>query len=206
MEGSVADVLHSYEYLLVHLQTERDSLAKRAKLPTDTIAHTLLPGIDAALTKLQKYYSLTHLSPAYIISTICDPRRGMKWIEWAWGHKPEWIERVKVVAKEVFDQYKDTSTDLSRNHGVANKAQQWGAWPRKPPVVPSRTVSEEEYESWINFPSISDEEDPMEFWRNNKKQYPTWVRIAFDFLSIPAMSAEIERIFSRYNTLFEDDY
>jgi hypothetical protein len=39
--------------------------------------------------------------------------------------------------------------------------------------------------------------DPMQWWRMNGDRFPTWKRIAMDMLSIPAMSAEIERIFSR---------
>ncbi|TMC16810.1 MAG: hAT transposon family protein [Chloroflexi bacterium] len=36
----------------------------------------------------------------------------------------------------------------------------------------------------------------LEWWKGNAKEYPTLARIAFDLLSIPAMSVEPERAFS----------
>ena len=38
----------------------------------------------------------------------------------------------------------------------------------------------------------------MEYWRTNRKMYPTWAEIAFELLLISAMSAEVERVFSRF--------
>ena len=40
--------------------------------------------------------------------------------------------------------------------------------------------------------------DVVGWWKINEMVYPTLARIAFDLFSIPSMSAEVERVFSRY--------
>jgi hAT family C-terminal dimerisation region len=39
--------------------------------------------------------------------------------------------------------------------------------------------------------------DLIEWWRANERVYPTLVRIAYELYSIPSMSAEVERVFSK---------
>jgi hypothetical protein len=38
----------------------------------------------------------------------------------------------------------------------------------------------------------------MEYWRAHESSWPNLTQMAFDFLAIPAMSSECERIFSSY--------
>ena len=37
---------------------------------------------------------------------------------------------------------------------------------------------------------------PMDYWKANKSKYPILASMAWDILSIPAMSSEVERVFS----------
>ena len=37
---------------------------------------------------------------------------------------------------------------------------------------------------------------PMDYWKANKSKYPILASIAWNILSIPAMSSEVERVFS----------
>ena len=39
--------------------------------------------------------------------------------------------------------------------------------------------------------------DPLLWWRSHQEGYPTLSRLAFDLLSVPAMSTECERAFSK---------
>jgi len=40
--------------------------------------------------------------------------------------------------------------------------------------------------------------DLIALWRANEMIYPTLARMAYELFSIPSMSAEVERVFSRY--------
>ena len=39
-------------------------------------------------------------------------------------------------------------------------------------------------------------DNPLDWWRGRRSQYPQLSKMAFDYLSIPAMSAAVERTFS----------
>jgi hypothetical protein len=61
----------------------------------------------------------------------------------------------------------------------------------------------DQYEEYITDPTISridTKEDDLgvciRFWKNKQHQWPELTQLAFDALSIPAMSAECERCFS----------
>ena len=59
---------------------------------------------------------------------------------------------------------------------------------------------EDEVDQYLDVPVIKVEEnqsfDRLEWWKGNEQVYPTLARMAFDLLSIPAMSVEPERVFS----------
>jgi hypothetical protein len=43
---------------------------------------------------------------------------------------------------------------------------------------------------------VTDRIGLMEYWKSREAQWPCLIQIAYDFLSIPAMSSECERVFS----------
>jgi hypothetical protein len=45
---------------------------------------------------------------------------------------------------------------------------------------------------------------PIQWWRTNEGEYPVLSKLAYDLLSIPAMSAEVERVFSGTKELIRD--
>jgi hAT family C-terminal dimerisation region/Domain of unknown function (DUF4413) len=194
MDGSIADVIPCYHKLLGTLEGLRRTYQKRK----DANGKLLYQGINAAWNKLNKYYTLTDLSPVYMVAVICDPRKKIQWIQWAWEDRPDWIELAKQTVKEVFDQYveKYAPTDgLLEANTVEDVT--WLSWPENDSVR-AQTVYDEEFASYMSLPNINGKGDPMQFWRDNGERFPIWQRIAYDFLSVPAMSAEIERVWSRF--------
>ena len=45
---------------------------------------------------------------------------------------------------------------------------------------------------------------PMDYWKANKSKYPILASMAWDILSIPAMSSEVERVFSGAKLMIMD--
>ena len=61
------------------------------------------------------------------------------------------------------------------------------------------SAGSDEYDDWqcdVNPAADKQVRDPFEYWRQRQMQYPRLSRMAFDVLSIPPASDEIERIFS----------
>jgi hypothetical protein len=69
---------------------------------------------------------------------------------------------------------------------------------RSQSIEQSDTRPLDEYQRWINSPEKNDDlvVDPFNYWRERRATYPRLAQMALDFLSIPAMSAEVERLFS----------
>ena len=66
-------------------------------------------------------------------------------------------------------------------------------------------VVQDELEQYLKAPplAVSIQEANLSFdliawWRANETIYPTLARMAYELYSIPSMSAEVERVFSRY--------
>ncbi|PHH70448.1 hypothetical protein CDD83_5434 [Cordyceps sp. RAO-2017] len=58
--------------------------------------------------------------------------------------------------------------------------------------------AEDEYARWQKdlLPTDSDIRDPREYWHAQRFKYPRLSRMAMDFMTVQAMSAECERLFS----------
>jgi len=195
MDGSIADVLPAFNMLLEHLETERKRLAKSHH-------KTLVQGIDAAWHKLNKYYIITDLSPVYIVAVVCDPRRNMEWIRWAFEKRRDWILAAEKSVKNFFESYRDKSLDDTNIDHVS--AVTFASWPYQAPTAARSARSthvDREYYEYVSLPRIPMEENPLVWLGARKNKFPTWYKIAMDILPIPAMSAEIERVFSRLATL-----
>ena len=65
-------------------------------------------------------------------------------------------------------------------------------------------VVQDELERYLKAPppAVSTQEalsfDLIAWWRVNEMVYPTLARMAYELYSIPSMSAEVERVFSRF--------
>ena len=47
--------------------------------------------------------------------------------------------------------------------------------------------------------------NPLQWWWNHRSEFPILSKMAFDILSIPSMSAELERCFSQAKNLITDE-
>jgi hypothetical protein len=69
-------------------------------------------------------------------------------------------------------------------------------------------VLEDEYSKYISTGTVRAVEGmklhPIQWWRANEGEYPILAKLAYNPLSIPAMSAEVERVFSGTKELITD--
>jgi hypothetical protein len=73
------------------------------------------------------------------------------------------------------------------------------------PATPSRQRVQDKYDRYCSQPLIRDCEEPIQWWlTEGKSRYLYLAKMALDLLSIPAMSDEPERIFSRLGWMISD--
>jgi len=152
------------------------------------------PCCNSGWEKLEKYYSLTDRSPVYIAALVLCPQSKWDYINDNWP-----IECVPDVKQKMLNfwlsSYKSTATEVLipalKDSKPTNTFQQWQQKKEK-------RVDIDEYQRYILSPVLQAVTDPRAWWLEptQRKTYPALSIMALDILSIPAMSAEPERLFS----------
>ncbi|KAF5356700.1 hypothetical protein D9758_013728 [Tetrapyrgos nigripes] len=167
---------------------------------------TLDPAIHAAVSlakkTLNKYYGKFDYSEVYRVAMVLHPHHKLNYFKTA-----EWPESWKNMALEIVrDVYE---RDYKSKMTVENDAMDVDE--PETPVKPSKRNQFDDLPA-LKAPrpdNLSDEldrylksdvekvKDVVEWWHGRKKSYPVLHRMALDYLTIPATSTDVERIFSR---------
>ena len=191
--------------LLEHLE--------KAKLRHQNTSRYLTKCIVLACEKLDKYYSLTDTNPVLYAAVGLHPALKYEYFKYAWAHHSEWIENAKTAVQKLWiSQYKSrtptppasfsnsvTSTTFPP-HDLAYTVSHWRQ--KHMPHIPV----EDELEEFTSTACIVLVQNPREWWAQNQKDYPRLSQMALDILAIPAISSEVERIFSSAGILLDFYY
>lgn len=71
-------------------------------------------------------------------------------------------------------------------------------------VFKRRRVEVNEYQAYLALPLIDENEDPLQWWKNNEQQFKSLAQMARDYLPIPATSVPSEQVFSTGKNLITD--
>ena len=187
-QGSIVSVLLSMDMLLTRLETIKEQSV--------AVSSTFQLSVDAAWAKLNKYYSLTERSPIYVVATILHPCMKMKYFQRHWQDRQDWIDAARSQMNDYFLQYYENSTPIETDI-TRSEIDEW--------CFGSLASTESELEQYLNAPTVILRGDDgfstfniVHWWQGNEHEYPTLSKIAYDIFAVPAMSAEAERVFSRY--------
>jgi hAT family C-terminal dimerisation region len=168
--------------------------------------------MDSALQKLEKYTSLLDVSPYYAMALILHPAHRTRWIQNYW--EKERAEKAIRFAQHLWEKHRDKPllyasiinepiqlSQRSRTKGKEQKEKQnQNAFQRikEQRNQSSRPKSLDEYEDFCIETSYDPGILPLQWWLQDiqKKRFPKLSILAIEIFSIPAMSAEPERIFS----------
>lgn len=153
-----------------------------------------------------KYYSLSDNSPFYAAAIVLHPNRRTRYIRHNW--RKEWQRPALQAVKKLWESYRDTisvdslavvdslgislqETRLSRNQDTYDIIKQ-------DLYRYNRSAGQDEYEDYIAENTIPIHCTALSWWlmSGQKERWPRLSKMAIDILSIPAMSAEPERVFS----------
>ncbi|OWT42457.1 hypothetical protein VFPPC_18512 [Pochonia chlamydosporia 170] len=169
----------------------------------------MAPCVEAGWAKLDAYYTLTERSSAYVAAIVLSPHRKWHYFDVAWEDHPEWIESSKTAVEGLWK---------SRYAPVAKMAESGAQSLVDKPLVSNSFLAWEddqedlglptqfdEYQNYISGPRVK-VKDVRKWWLEDTQQtlYPNLSKMALDLLSIPAMSAEPERLFSDTKITLQD--
>jgi hypothetical protein len=174
------------DFLLEHIE--------RAKLEYEHLNKHIYSSLNNAWYKLNDYYSLTDMSPIYVAGVVLNPQYKWSYFEEKWAHKPEWIGEARRIMGEFWLTYKGKRPTIEvqqplRKSDMDLLDEFMNATSRGP-----MSSTEDEYERYSFSPPEPLVISVREWWKN--KRDSDLRAMAFDVQSIPAMSAECERVFS----------
>lgn len=157
--------------------------------------------IQKGFEVFDKYYSRTDNSPLYAAALILHPDYRTRYIEANW--KPKWVKPALKKVRELWEKYRDESpirlSPISPIKPV--REQKVGDYHQIVRSLKSfsRPSNQDEYKDYCSSEHFTLGEMPVLTWWCQEAQRTRWPRLsamAIDILSIPAMSAEPERVFS----------
>lgn len=170
-----------------------------AKTHCDNKNEFMMDRVDDAWTKLKEYYGKTDETLAYFAATTLNPVVKYTYFKdnWSSGNLLKQFEHKK---KQMIELYKTYASRYGPDEPITTQQSdksppKRGFWEDrlKPKAVRDKLTR------YLNEPVIDDPKGkfhPIDWWRANKQRFPVLSHMAFDILSVPAMSAETERFFS----------
>lgn len=177
----------------VLLTTEDQEAGQDAIAPNDL--RNIGLGANDAWNKLNEYFQLTDRSHFYIAAIVLNPCLKWDYFEHHWQDKPLWLKKAKTKMQALWKSHckQQQKPDLPAQ-AVPNalaRIDPIGDFIRESRVAAS---ANDQYRNYCDAPCLV--ETPanlLEWWT---LQGGELAKLAFDVLSIPAMSSECERVFS----------
>lgn len=200
LESSVStldNVLPAMDFILEQFEHHKE-LHKHDK--------TMASMFNSGWSKLEKYYNMTDESPAYVAAIVLDPNSKWTYIENNWRKTRQ--NKSKKMMEKLWKEYKpvvssSTSSTTSTPAPLETfEKNAFATWKKRHQAIPS---VEDEYKRYCAAECTFDV-DPRTWWMETTQQalYPHLSKLALDILSIPAMSADPERLFSSGKLLITD--
>ena len=155
----------------------------------------LATAINSALTLAQKYFKLISETPVYSAALLLNPTQKWEYFDSKWQDNEKQVqaqEYRKVLQDIWLKQYKkDSSSSQPRDIIDEFLAPILNYEPESSPTI-------DEFKHYCQGPttSLHSGRPVLEWWISNEAKYPELTKWAYDMHSIPAMSAECERVFS----------
>lgn len=203
-DTSIEQVLPTMDFLLHHYETAAEKWNNNPFMKAS---------IETGWEKINKYYKITEESPVYAASIMLNPTWKLAYFDVHWAEHPTWLSRAKKDVRSLWNkQYKSApaipsqicmsdlrSIEISSQNNSNNNAKKnsFLAWASQRPIVNTKG---DELDQYLQEPRLSTEvcPSPLSWWLETTQQsrFPNLSKMAIDLLSIPAMSADVERLFS----------
>jgi hypothetical protein len=174
----------------------------------DSCRRHIRTAVNNAWAKLDEYYNLTNDSPVYVAALVLHPGHKWKYINERWD-RDDWKKSAKDDFKSFYERYwqnrevEADSQPVKEERPGSREYDEFQAWMTPHGYYTSQDVAVDDYDSYLIAPPMKIS-NPITWWREHQATYPKLAQMAFDLLSIPAMSAECERVFSQAKLVVND--
>jgi hAT family C-terminal dimerisation region len=208
--GLMPRVLLAFEFLLKKLETAK------AAVEQEQDGSMFAVNINLGWSKLNEYYSRLQESPAYYAALALHPRHRFQPFEKCWGKDhPDWVDEAKVAVRKLWkNEYSQLPVEEVNNKAPeAETTATLSAFEEfcSDSCVNSASFQSgpsalDEYEQWLNNvdPLDRNVKDALDYWHHQQHRYPRLSAMALDVMTIPAMSADVERLFSDIGVMVTD--
>jgi hypothetical protein len=184
---SIEKTLATMDILVKHFEKQQRKYANKTGFKN---------AILMAWHAFDKYYSLTDQVPAYAAALLLHPSRRKRYIDANWNES--WVSTVLPQLQSLWEEkYATVEGDVAQaSSKQAHEQDEYDLLERDLDVVQTST------DDWTSFidadPTEIATKTALEWWcqEQQRMRYPRLSRMAIDILSVPAMSAEAERVFS----------
>jgi hypothetical protein len=123
----------------------------------------------------------------------------LRYFEEKWDSRREWIEMARKAFEKMYNDYREKLGQEvlfpTANLPALEERSILNNWKFGNTTV---QVHKNELEMYLDERVENPEVSPREWWILRKSRFPILASMAWDMMSIPAMSAEVERVFSGY--------
>ena len=177
-----------------------------------------------------RYYTLTDLVPAHFLAVALNPEMKYKYFENEWEDRPDWIENAKSTVEIAWQsEYKPSSSRTSeivllpvaapRSTSTQQRITPQSSLPGELPRFSDlpdwkkkkrRKLIGDDHDELQRYLERETEDDlpsgPLQYWIDHLEdiRQKGLAQMTIDIFTIPAMSADPERLFSRYGHNFSN--
>ncbi|RKK77817.1 hypothetical protein BFJ71_g16647 [Fusarium oxysporum] len=202
--GSRTDVLEAFEFLLGKLE-EAKALIHQYPEPEQFSFN-----VNLGWMKLDKYYRTLKDSPVYYAAATLHPSVRWAYFDDTWSQDhPDWIQEAKDLVQTLWNtEYcnLEVRATLNDGHVVKKRKTKLSSFEKyredhrrcQSPIPLPMISLVDEYNCWQSDVSTADGDitDSVQYWISKQSEYPRLSRMALDVMTVRAMSAECERLFS----------
>jgi hypothetical protein len=136
---------------------------------------------------------MSDTTPAYTAAVILHPSRKWRWVERHWNQ--EWIALAMAMTRDLWeDKYKPVTSSNTHPASSSKPQNEFLQWLEDD----HDSELQDEYLIYCAEPQVPGVNQGYTWWLEERQRtrFPNLSRMAIDILSIPAMSADPERLFS----------
>jgi hypothetical protein len=195
--GSVWEVLPAIESLIEHLDNMKQKYTQSSHTEIST-------SINLAWSKLDEYYKKLDDSPAYAAALILHPQYRLDYFKESWKkHLKKYLDPMKRSVRKLYDDnYLAIAKATQEVIPITESKEEDFFALYMERQLPSTVI--DEYADYTEGRRFTKPTSVLYNWWAAQSHIPSMQQFAYDHLSIPAMSAETERVFSDTKHMISD--